>query len=123
MAKAFKLPKKIGGVKVPKHLRKSSKSLAGFLESPLGREVIAAALTAMAGVLASNRQAREAVADTGRDVGHAGSKAAGAVGTVARTVAEAAIGAVADAVQGSGESAKTTPRPAKRPPGNLPQPH
>lgn len=122
MAKAFKLPKKIGGVKVPKHLRKSSKSLAGFLSSPLGREVAAAALTAMAGALVGNKQAREAVADTGRDVGYAGTKAAGAVGSMARTVAEAAIGAMADAVrQGSGESDRGPPR--KRPSDDRPQAH
>ncbi len=120
MAKGFKLPKKIGGVKVPRHLRKSSRSLAGFLASPLGRELAAAALTAMAGVLAGNKQAREAVADTGRDMAHTGGKAAGAAGSVARTVAEAAIRAVADTVQSSGDADKGNRR---RPPDNAPHTH
>ncbi|MFP5512311.1 MAG: hypothetical protein ACLGJC_04430 [Alphaproteobacteria bacterium] len=102
MAKALKIPKKIGGVKVPKQLRKSGKSLTKLLDSPVGRQALAAALTAAAGVLAgSNKTVREgigeagsAVAQTGSAVAHTGSGAAGLV----RDVAQAAVGAVAETV-------------------------
>ncbi|HYG86014.1 MAG TPA: hypothetical protein VD978_07125 [Azospirillum sp.] len=93
MAKSFKVPKKIAGVKIPKHLRKS---VAGLITSPLGREVAAAALTAMAGVLASsNRQVREAAGEAGRTAAHVGTGAADLV----RDIAAAGVNAALDAAR------------------------
>jgi hypothetical protein len=95
MAKALKIPKKIAGMKVPKQLRKSGKSLTKMLDSPIGRQALAAALTAAAGVLAgSNKTVREGIGEAGSAVAQTGSGAAGLV----REVAQAAVGAVADTV-------------------------
>ena len=114
MAKSFKIPKKIAGVKIPKRIRKSGRSLAGLLESPTGRDMAAAALTAMAGVLVGrNRQVRDATGDAGRTA----SQAAAGAGALVRDMAEAAVGAVSEAARdlvppaGSG---KGQAQPAKR---------
>ena len=45
MAKKLKLPKKVAGYRVPKSMRKS-KLLSSMLNNPLGRDVVANALTA-----------------------------------------------------------------------------
>ncbi|AWK88774.1 hypothetical protein [Azospirillum thermophilum] len=96
MAKSFKLPKKIAGVKVPKHLRKSAKSLSAFIETPAGRQALAAALTAMAGVLAGrSTQVQAAAGDAGHAAGQAASGAAGLV----REMAGAAVEVVSDAAR------------------------
>jgi len=122
-SKSSGLPKTIAGVRIPKRLRKSGASLAAFLDSPLGREVAAAALTAMAAVFAGrNRQVREQVRETAGDAGHAAVQAGAGAGTLMRDMAEAAVGVVADAarefVTTSGKSdagRSDAPAPKRRP--------
>ena len=46
----LKVPKRVGGVKLPRMLRKPANRLTKLLDNPLGREVIAEGLVAMAGV-------------------------------------------------------------------------
>lgn len=91
-SKGFRLPKRIAGVKIPKQLRKSG-SLASVLESPMARQILADALIAAAGALATSRDARHAV-------GHAGSGAAetvrDAAGAIAGVVAEGMRHALTD---------------------------
>jgi len=107
MAKSFKLPKKIAGVKIPKALRKPGKSLTAFLESPIGRQAAAAALTAMAGVLAgTSKPVQETVGDAGQAAGKAAGNAGRAVANTSsaasglmRDMAEVAVGVVADAAR------------------------
>ncbi|HYH37568.1 MAG TPA: hypothetical protein VD860_05060 [Azospirillum sp.] len=100
MAKSFKIPKKIAGIKVPKSVRKSGRSLAAFLETPTGREMAAAALTAMAGVLAgTNRPVRTAAADAAAGAGHTAAQAGGVAAGLMRDMAEAAVGAVSEAAR------------------------
>src|SRR5207244_3777188 len=53
--KAARLPKKVGGVKLPKQLRKSAGIMAELAQSPIAREVVSAALVAGAGALAKRR--------------------------------------------------------------------
>jgi len=53
-----KVPKKVGGVKLPKDLRKTAKSALKIAESPIAREVISAALVAGASAL-TKRQAQK----------------------------------------------------------------
>jgi hypothetical protein len=53
-----KVPKKVGGVKLPKDLRKTAKSALKIAESPIAREVISAALVAGASAL-TRRQAQK----------------------------------------------------------------
>ena len=42
--KAARLPKKVGGVKLPKQFRKSASVVAELAQSPIAREVVSAAL-------------------------------------------------------------------------------
>jgi hypothetical protein len=95
-----KLPKKVGGVSVPKMLRKNP--LVALFDSPQGREILADALLAAAGaaaaVLVKNRPSTQQVAKAGGAVADAGMDAAvgtrdtvqGAAGVVANLVTEAA---------------------------------
>ncbi|WP_442678565.1 hypothetical protein ACSBM8_13695 [Sphingomonas sp. ASY06-1R] len=53
--KAARLPKKVGGVKLPKQLRKSAGVVAELAQNPIAREVVSAALVAGAGALAKRR--------------------------------------------------------------------
>ena len=53
-----KVPKKVGGVKLPKDLRKTAKSALKIAENPIAREVVAAALVAGVGAL-TKRQAEK----------------------------------------------------------------
>lgn len=53
--KAPKLPKKVGGVKLPKQLRKSAGVVADIAQNPIAREVVSAALVAGAAALAKRK--------------------------------------------------------------------
>ena len=46
-----KLPKKVGGVKVPKQLRKTAKNALEIAQNPVARELVSAALVAGAAAL------------------------------------------------------------------------
>jgi len=50
-----KLPKKVGGVKLPKQLRKSADVVAEIAQNPIAREVVSAALVAGAAALTKRR--------------------------------------------------------------------
>ena len=65
--KSAKMPKKIGGTKVPKEVRSAGDMLASLVTSPMARELVADALIAVAGVLAGNKKTREAVAGAGAE--------------------------------------------------------
>ncbi|WP_116090307.1 hypothetical protein [Sphingomonas crusticola] len=53
--KAARLPKKVGGVKLPKQFRKSAGVVAELAQNPIAREVVSAALVAGAAALAKRR--------------------------------------------------------------------
>jgi hypothetical protein len=53
--KSPKLPKKVGGVKVPKQLRKSAKSALEIAQNPIARELVSAALVAGAAALTKRK--------------------------------------------------------------------
>ncbi|HWI84859.1 MAG TPA: hypothetical protein VNT42_00860 [Sphingomonas sp.] len=53
--KATKLPKKVGGVKLPKQLRKSAGVVAELAQNPMAREVVSAALVAGAAAIAKRK--------------------------------------------------------------------
>ena len=55
-----KLPKKVGGVKLPKDLRKTAKTAIELAQNPLAREVVSAALVAGAAALAKRSAAKPA---------------------------------------------------------------
>jgi hypothetical protein len=89
--KSAKMPKKIGGTKVPKEVRSAGDMLASLVTSPMARELVADALIAVAGVLAGNKKTRDAVAGAGAQAA-SGAKDLGqtATGAVAEVVADAA---------------------------------
>jgi hypothetical protein len=103
MAKKTKLPKKIGGVKLTKKLRKAGGKLIEQAGSPLGRELIAAGLSmAATAMTAGARREREKQA------------------TAKRAVADDAAGAAAEA----GPSAAPPPPQAKpKLPNSAADPH
>ncbi|MGY4398609.1 hypothetical protein ACVWZA_003817 [Sphingomonas sp. UYAg733] len=61
-AKAAKLPKRIAGIKVPRELRKSGAALLEKANSPIGREVIAAGITAIVAAAARSQAGRKVTA-------------------------------------------------------------
>jgi hypothetical protein len=97
MAKTTKLPKKVAGYRVPKSLRKS-KLLRALLNHPLGRDVLANALTAGAGAAAAVlMQNREEIVTAGVKGTKKSIKAASLAGEAAQSAATAIIGVVRDA--------------------------
>ena len=58
--KAPKLPKKVGGVKVPKQLRKTAKTAIEIAQNPLAREIVSAAVVAGAAALAKGKTGKAA---------------------------------------------------------------
>ncbi len=116
MAKKIKLPKKVAGYRVPKSVRKS-KLLRALLNNPLGRDVLANALTAGAGAAAAVLvQNREEVVETGKK----GTKKAGKTGVEVAALATEAAQSAANAMIEVVQNAATTILPetkqdAKRP--------
>ena len=116
MAKKIKLPKKVAGYRVPKSVRKS-KLLRALLNNPLGRDVLANALTAGAGAAAAVLvQNREEVVETGKK----GTKKAGKTGVEVAALATEAAQSAANAMIEVVQNAATTIFPetkqdAKRP--------
>ena len=53
-----KLPKKVGGMKLPKDLRKSAKTMVELAKNPVARDVVSAALVAGAAALAKRKAAK-----------------------------------------------------------------
>ena len=89
MAKKKKLPKRIAGFKVPKVLRKSAPSLIALLQTPQGKEAMAAALSAGAAALLSSAQGRRAVVETGTAAAGAGPAIAGGLESVGQAAGAA----------------------------------
>ena len=97
-----KLPKTIAGVKVPKAVRTSG-LLDELLNSQLGREILAEALVAAAGAVASvlmkKRPSADQVAQAGGTIVDTGAEAASATKDLAQTAVGAVTEAVADAAR------------------------
>jgi hypothetical protein len=86
----------VGGVKIPKVLRKS-KSVDTLLNNPLGRELLAGALVAGAGAVASAlTKHRHQLADAGSAVVDTGSAAASATHDAVHGAASSISGALRD---------------------------
>jgi hypothetical protein len=94
--KTPKLPKRIGGVKLTKELRKAGGKLIEKANSPIGRELIAAGLT-MAAAAATSAAKKERAK-------HAAAKASGAANDAA---------AAADAKPADARPASAAPHEAK----------
>lgn len=122
--KATRLPKKVGGVKLPKQLRKSADVVADIAQSPVAREVVSAALVAGAAALAkrkakdAGRPASEAkgneldaLVTQGKEVGNMIAQGVSAfLGALLKPAEKASAAAAAPARQGAAKPA--TPRRA-----------
>ncbi len=95
-AKKLKIPKKVGGVKVPKEARKAgNKALKLAAEHPVIGDIVAAGLLAAAAALTGDRKLR----DTARELGEEAKAASSGKGAQARTAAKAAAKAMGKALR------------------------
>lgn len=95
---APKLPKELAGVKIPKKLRKSGGKLLATVNTPLGRELMAAGLVAAGAAMARKEEARKAARRVAReaegeaeDAAALGARVAGQVAGVVGAAATAAL--------------------------------
>jgi hypothetical protein len=128
-----KLPKKVGGVKLPKELRKSASVVAEIAQNPIARDVVSAALVAGAAAL-TKRRAKDASASSaatgktgndldglisqGKEVGNILAQGVTAFFNSLMKPAEKKAGS--DAKQGPSEAAPAKPATAKRPAARRP---
>jgi hypothetical protein len=97
--KSNPIPKKVAGVKIPKALRKS-KMLRSLLNSPMGREIVANALTAGAGAAAAVLvRERGEVADATREGARKGAKSVSVINEAVHDAANAVMHVVTDAAR------------------------
>ena len=93
------IPKKIAGFKVPKRVRKS-RLLRSLLRNPLGREIVANALTAGAGAAATVLVAeREEISDATATGARRGARTVALVGDAMESAADAVMDVIADAAR------------------------
>ena len=91
MAKKGKLPKRIGGVKIPKRLRKSGAPLYALLQNPLVADLVAVGLIAAADALtktqtakAAGKAAKDGAKDAAESTGASAASIAGVLALAAR---------------------------------------
>ena len=84
--KGAKMPKKVGGVKIPKGLRKAGAAAAELAQQPVVGEFVAAALTAAAASLMADTKAAKKVRDEGGEAASDTMKQASAVGAAVKKV-------------------------------------
>jgi hypothetical protein len=112
-SKPLKLPKQIGGIKVPKFLREPG-TIEGILDSPVGRAVLAEALIAAAAALKNYKP----TADTGEAVeaaANGGSNAAkDPVQSAASGLADVTVGVIRQIVPAASGDESGADKPAKR---------
>ncbi len=122
-----KLPKEIGGVKIPRKLRKKGGKLLAALDTPVGRELAVAGLMAAA-VAISKRKAAHAAAPHEQEPGSAAAEPARAEEKTRRNDAHEAGAQFANAAAGvaaaaldrwlKGRRAPEPPRTPEPPPGS-----
>ena len=115
MAKSYKLPKKFLGIKIPKSLRDLA-WLQTFLESDIGRRILAEAIVAAAAAASAALAGTqtETGATAGKAVKKAGSKGKHLVKNVVQSAAGAATEVIGNAArsmlsnENGGKSRRTT---------------
>lgn len=100
-----KVPKKVGGVKLPKDLRKTAKSALRIAENPIARELISAALVVGAGALAK-RQAEKPAPE--------GKSKATEIGTLLAQGVAAFVSGLGTPPEQKPDAAPEAPKPASR---------
>jgi hypothetical protein len=92
--KSTKLPKTVAGVKIPKKVRKQGGALIAQLNTPLGRELIAAGLVAASAALTRKDDVRSAAAGAAggaEDAAATGARVASQIGGIVGAAANAAL--------------------------------
>jgi len=103
--KAKKLPKTIGGMKIPKKARKQGGELLAKINTPVGRELLAAGLVAAGAAMARREETRKAAAKmTGEaeDAATKGARLASEIGGIVGAAANAALDRLLGAGKGEG---------------------
>jgi hypothetical protein len=108
VAKAYKIPKKIAGVKVPRALRKS-KLIRSFLKDPDNRQMINSALVAAGGAIATALAEHRAGGKHVKQALHGAEE----LGSDAAHKAYSATSVIGDAVAGAAHSLASTIAPSK----------
>jgi len=115
--KAKKLPKSIAGVKISKKVRKQGGELLAKVNTPLGRELLAAGLVAAGAAMAKREETRKAAAgligDT-EDAAAKGARVASQIGGIVGAAANAALDRLFGG-EGAGDDGDRRPGP---PPGS-----
>ena len=101
MAKSYKLPKRLLGMKVPKALRDLG-WLQNFLESDIGRRILAEALVAAAAAASAALVGTQT--ETGAKAGKAVAKAGRKSGDVVKDAVRSAAGAMSDVIGNAAKS-------------------
>ena len=117
--KAKKLPKTLAGVKISKKVRKQGAELLATVNTPLGRELLAAGLVAAGAAIAKREETRKVVArvagaaeETAEDAAARGARVASQIGGIVGAAANAAL----DRLLGAGEAETDNRRRPKGPP-------
>jgi len=116
--KAKKLPKAIGGVKIPKKVRKQGGELLAKVNTPMGRELVAAGLVAAGAAMARREETRKAavrLAGEAEDAAAKGARLASEIGGIVGAAANAALDRLLGSGGGKNEGGD---RPAGPPPGS-----
>ena len=113
--KAPKLPKKVGGVKVPKQLRKTAKTAIEIAQNPLAREIVSAAVVAGAAALAKGKTAKAGSSDA-KPAGQAADK----ITDLGSLIAQGVAAFVSGFDKGAEMMSENIPPKAK--PGSTPKP-
>ena len=110
-SKKSKIPKKVGGVKVPKEVRKAGdKALKLAAEHPVISDIVAAGLLAAAAALTGDKKLRDTARELGEEVKE---RASSAKTGRAKAVAKAAAGAMGQALRDELLSNKAAGRAGK----------
>lgn len=106
-SKKTKMPKKVGGVKIPKEVRKAGdKALKLAAEHPVISDIVAAGLLAAAAALTGDKKLRITARELGEDVKETASASSGKASR-AKAAAKAAAGAAAKALRDELVAGKT----------------
>jgi hypothetical protein len=96
--KSTKLPKRIAGVKIPKKMRKQGGEFLARVNTPLGRELLAAGLVAAGAAMSKRDTVRKAAAtaadeveEVAEDAAAKGARVASQIGSVIGAAANAAM--------------------------------
>lgn len=108
-----KLPKKVGGVKVPKQLRKTARTAIELAQNPLAREIVSAAVVAGVAALAKGRTGK-----MGKAASAAAPEAADTLADLGSLISQSVDAFVNGFGKGADLMANSAPKPKAAPKSN-----